>query len=905
MKLVQQYRRPLLIFIVFLAFALRVHHLDSFGFWQDEGLTSLRASYSVQEILSNRITIQEGITKDTHPPLYYLAAHFGKDLWGASDFSYRFISVLAGILLVPLLYQMGRRINGPAVGLLAALLAAINPLQIWYAQEARMYTMLVLLGAAATYVLWRTITAKDLSSSDLVGRMALYFLLAGLAFYTHYTAVFLIAVQSLFWIWLLWRRGLRWLIIGGAVAAVLAAIPLVPVTIPRLFTGAETAYHYVPPWIMLQDVIQGFGQGITSNFDDLGIKILDLAMLFLLIVGIVGVQKIEVNRRLSSLFLLVYLLAAVLGLMAGSLLKPMYLGVRHIIIGSPAFLLLLSRGVTALPRKPAYLPQALALTLIVGGSFISLSNLYYDPAFAKDDARALVNHIESRAGNNDIVLYNNAILLPLHEHYQSRSDLPVTAIPVYPYMANQGVGDQLVDLSQDYDRIWFVVDSPIDGRDDRKLVEGWLNENLPSLEAAGFWGVSMLNRVVAYDARPVYLDALPEEAVPAQSDWEEVPLLAGYGTPSESIAMPTMWVDLYWRNDQPAHEDFQLRFILRDVEGKDWVDQSYPFRTALFNLSPDGSLTRMNYGLNIPAGLPPGEYELLVQPWREIDGQSLGSWQSLGQMQVASSDQWTVDVAWPYAGSAPLRFDEAASLLGVIPVTEEVRPGHPLPLSLYWQAAAEGNIQDDLQYDVEVITPDGTVVHSHTGTVGPEWLNVEQWPDKAVILQQDGIYIPPESETGTYRLRWRLRSGDQIIPGRVSPRLWSSESNILGSITVEPWPLSTTLPEAENIIEAPFGSNILLYGYDLEPDGADLGKTLDVTLYWQAEDVPEDSYFVFVHLINAETGEIAAQSDKIPVDWLRPTSGWRRGEVLTDPHRLNIPADIEPGDYSLYVGLYN
>ena len=61
------------------------------------------------------------------------------------------------------------------------------------------------------------------------------------------------------------------------------------------------------------------------------------------------------------------------------------------------------------------------------GSLYALDNLYNNPEFAKDDLRALVAYVEQRAGERDVVLYNNAVLLPLHAHYQQRDDLPVTA----------------------------------------------------------------------------------------------------------------------------------------------------------------------------------------------------------------------------------------------------------------------------------------------------------------------------------------------------------------------------------------------------------------------------------------------------------------------------------------------
>ncbi|MCZ7670728.1 MAG: glycosyltransferase family 39 protein [Chloroflexi bacterium] len=147
-----------LLLMIWAAFGLRLINIDAFSFWTDEALTPLRASYSVLQILRNDVVIQDVVTKDTHPPFYYLIIHVTRPLWGESDFSYRFPSVLAGVLLVPLLYQFGRRLRGKGLGMMAAMLTAVNPLQIWYANEARMYTLFVLLLAAASYVLWRALT---------------------------------------------------------------------------------------------------------------------------------------------------------------------------------------------------------------------------------------------------------------------------------------------------------------------------------------------------------------------------------------------------------------------------------------------------------------------------------------------------------------------------------------------------------------------------------------------------------------------------------------------------------------------------------------------------------------------------------------------------------------------------
>ena len=88
------------------------------------------------------------------------------------------------------------------------------------------------------------------------------------------------------------------------------------------------------------------------------------------------------------------------------------------------------------------------------------------------------------------------------------------------------------------------------------------------------------------------------------------------------------------------------------------------------------------------------------------------------------------------------------------------------------------------------------------------------------------------------------------------------------------------------------------FSIDRAPD------TLPVRLIWRAAQTPDHSYSVFVHLQD-DTGRIWAQSDSRPANWTRPTTGWVKGEFVTDPHRLALPADLPAQTYHLYVGLYD
>ena len=78
---------------------------------------------------------------------------------------------------------------------------------------------------------------------------------------------------------------------------------------------------------------------------------------------------------------------------------------------------------------------------------------------------------------------------------------------------------------------------------------------------------------------------------------------------------------------------------------------------------------------------------------------------------------------------------------------------------------------------------------------------------------------------------------------------------------------------------------------------------LSCPLIWRAEAESSTGYHVFVHLVD-EAGNILAQSDGVPGQWARPTTGWLPGEYVLDMHTLALPAEAT-GTLSVRVGLYD
>jgi hypothetical protein len=54
-----------------------------------------------------------------------------------------------------------------------------------------------------------------------------------------------------------------------------------------------------------------------------------------------------------------------------------------------------------------------------------------------------------------------------------------------------------------------------------------------------------------------------------------------------------------------------------------------------------------------------------------------------------------------------------------------------------------------------------------------------------------------------------------------------------------------------------------------------------------------------MHLIGPD-GAFVAGSDGLGV----PVDRWRSGDIIVQRHRLPIPADAPPGEYSLFTGVY-
>jgi 4-amino-4-deoxy-L-arabinose transferase-like glycosyltransferase len=200
-----------------LAAALRFSTLGLQSYRHDEAVTAGRVL-----VASLSGTMHEVWSGESTPPLYYLLAWLWSHPFGVHEVGLRSLSALFGTATVPVAYLAGRELIGRCVGLAVAAIVAVDPMLIWYSQDARAYALLVLLSAAAFLFFLRA--RRSGATRDL----AWWAGLSALALASHYYAAFPLAIEA-GWLLATARPLRRPLAACGAVA--LAGLALAPIAL--------------------------------------------------------------------------------------------------------------------------------------------------------------------------------------------------------------------------------------------------------------------------------------------------------------------------------------------------------------------------------------------------------------------------------------------------------------------------------------------------------------------------------------------------------------------------------------------------------------------------------------------------------------------------------------------------
>ena len=193
--------------------AVRFVGLDRQSFWIDEVITVQLLAKSLPDMLG---TLPDA---ESTPPLYYVLAWLWSRMAGLDEVGLRSLSAFFGTLTIPVCYGAARMLIGHRVGVIVAALAAVNPLLVWYSQEARAYSLFVFLGALSFLAFARALEEPS------PRHLAFWAGASSLMIVTHYFGVFLLAAEALMLLYLRRSRA-TWAATGAIVGVGLAVLPL-------------------------------------------------------------------------------------------------------------------------------------------------------------------------------------------------------------------------------------------------------------------------------------------------------------------------------------------------------------------------------------------------------------------------------------------------------------------------------------------------------------------------------------------------------------------------------------------------------------------------------------------------------------------------------------------------------
>lgn len=371
-----------------LALILRLFHLGAWSFWHDEALTILLARKPFPDLVA--IT-----AADVHPPFYFLLVKLFLFL-GQSEFVVRLPSALCSAGAVVMLYLIGRDLFDERVGLVSTFIMAVSPLQLFYAQEARMYAQLLLLTGC---VVWAFIHAlRD-------NRRRWWGLFIGAATLACYTAYFSFPVFLAMVLYMLLVDRRREQILALGVSLLVVGVLYLPwLSVFSSQTRAVLASYWIetPPLLALLTTLDGFFVGISLPAVWIAISLAVTLFVFFAILNNVRHALSEGSSDSPALWLLLlWLVVPLLGTYLISLFRPLF-QLRTVLTASLPVYLLVGWGLIRTPR-PRLNQGLFAPTLII--MLLALFNFYFDPAYAKPPWREAAAYVRDQAQPGDVALH--------------------------------------------------------------------------------------------------------------------------------------------------------------------------------------------------------------------------------------------------------------------------------------------------------------------------------------------------------------------------------------------------------------------------------------------------------------------------------------------------------------------
>ncbi|WP_298817302.1 glycosyltransferase family 39 protein [Chloroflexus sp.] len=632
----------ILLVTTFVALVIRLYRLDAQSLWLDEG-NSWAMAMQPWSVLLLDLALPNAAY-----PLYHLLLKGWIGLAGASEWMLRFPSALAGAFSVPLLALAARRLvsepdRRAVVTVAAGLIGLVSPFAIWYAQEAKVYALVLLVSAA---MLWLTLRAAE---SD---RSCDWFWLLGLAavaFLIHRLTALLALGAALVWLFSRSRR-YAWPIAGGLLLIGVGMIAAMAAGVgsDRATSGAAPAadplralwltftrfsldrwpgdlpWFWLIPWLVL-----------------LGLGLSNLRMLTrpaALTLGLTGVVPL-------ALFML-------------QLLFTRLYEARYLMIVFPVWVVILALGVARAGWWRWLGGLALAGVLLTSGlALIQPRFGLFSGDPVKEQYREAIGELARRVHPDDAIVVHPGYLRPLCTYYMSRwsADAPPEPITFADFWSGEtSYGQREWDAERraalaGYTRSFLLiapdhartVDPPLPGDEYGLVGNFWAFSREQRTWPCGIWRFQGVH-LFCQEAPEAYITgAVAQPKTPMAVTFGNDIRLLGYTLKATTPAGPGVYraggnipLSLFWDVNNPLTEDYSLFIHLcRDCEQPPVAGDDGPPLAGYLPTSTwlPGKPARDDRAVSLPADLPPGQYQLLIGWYRPTDPSPAGRLPARGE----------------------------------------------------------------------------------------------------------------------------------------------------------------------------------------------------------------------------------------------------------------------------------
>ncbi|MCI0713762.1 MAG: glycosyltransferase family 39 protein [Chloroflexi bacterium] len=596
-----------LIVVLLLSVATRLQGAAEFSLWTDEGWT-VWAIHDHQPA-----TILSNLEDERHPPLYFLTLSAWWSLLEPERIILRLVSIAAGLLTTAALIRIARDWLDDETALFAGLLFAVLDSAIYYTQELRPYSWLILAGTLMSLFFLRYLRNNQ-PRWLITYTLSVIFML-----YVGYFGLLLLALHGICFVWLANRRQKRGLLLAWGIALVAYLLWL-----PSIIRQFDL--------ILDDEGIRGYPGSFNTTLDgmeQLTHILFGEQFIWLVLLYILGSGALYRSRKYIAV---IYLLVSSAGLLVLLLLVNLLIGVvsaRTVSFLLPFFIMVCAFGLRRLPalvRRPAVVVLAL--------SFL-LTNQEVQPRLATIDAvDVLAEHIMP----GDLVLLETGADDNVFWYEIQLLDRDVDVIRTLPWVkarasrnGPQPVAPQIEADISNHNRVWVIQ---------------WLQ---PTQAKPYLLGIRDFQRLMDVETSTgeTYQERFPDETVLltmfARRGLFEKPLtfgdelqLAGVVLPERFEAGHTFHIDLWWRSLKSPVRGYRILYVLRGPNGRLIPGHVTPANMRLHH--DRAQLQFWRHSFDIPADLPPGSYRirLYLYPWwatepLQVDG---GDFATIGRVHI-------------------------------------------------------------------------------------------------------------------------------------------------------------------------------------------------------------------------------------------------------------------------------